>query len=301
VGAPLGVALTGHFLPLDAVRRLTQRADELGYSVLIVDGDAGVLPRRRDAPIYATSALSSVALHATQRASVGAIRIPTFWNVAHLARDLATLQELSGGRALGFFGVGAERHESRFGFERRSPGQRVRLLEETLGTVRCLLAGEEVTWRGEFVELEHAFIARPSWPVPIVVAAGRPQALAVAERHADVLDANVPPLPERLGAVRERLARELEIWVWVFCRPGALLETAVKDYRRRCPWFSDVPEAALDEALLWGEPARCRDRLAEMRARLAVDMPVLDLTGLDEAASAHALEVFAPANPGDLS
>ena len=78
---------------------------------------------------------------------------------------------------------------------------------------------------------------------------------------------------------------------------GAPLEAAVKDYQRHCPWFSDLPEASLRQAVLWGEAARCRDRLAEMRAQLGVDMPVLDLTGLDETATLRALEVFAPAKP----
>ena len=53
-----GVALTGHWLPLDSVQRLCARADALGYEVVLVDGDTAQLPRRPEAPIYDSSALA---------------------------------------------------------------------------------------------------------------------------------------------------------------------------------------------------------------------------------------------------
>ena len=296
----LGAALTGHWLELDAIRRLARRADELGYAVLLVDGDTGVLPRRPSARVYGTSVLSSAALQATRHTRVGAFRLPAFWNAALLARDLTSLQDASGGRALACLGVGAERHEGRFGLPQRRASQRVAHLEELLDALRALLAGEEVTRRGRFVALDQARLAPPRDPLPLVVAAARPRALALAERYADVLDANVPPLPEHLAELRARLSRKLELWLWIFARPGASLESAAKDYRQHCPWF-DVPEKRLPEALLFGDASRCRERLAEMREKLEVDVPILDLSGLDEEAARRALEIFAPADARDIS
>jgi alkanesulfonate monooxygenase SsuD/methylene tetrahydromethanopterin reductase-like flavin-dependent oxidoreductase (luciferase family) len=299
--ARLGVALTGHWLSLDQIQRLARCADDLGYAVVLVDGDATLLPRRGGAPIYDTSALAALALASTTRARVGSIRLPVFWNAALLARSLATLQEASGGRAIGFFGSGVGRHEARFGIPPLSAGERLALLEETLDALRQLLAGEQVTRRGQFVKLERAFIGRPSKPIPLVVAAKGPGALRVAERHADVWDANVPPLREHLEPLQEQLAREIETWIWIFARPGASLEAAAKAYRRHCPWFAKLPERALADALLWGDPARCREHLASLPASLGVDLPILDLSALDEPAALRALEALAPAKTADFS
>ena len=300
-GARLGVALTGHWLALNQIQRLARRADELGYAVVLVDGDASLLPRRPGAPVYDSSVLVALTLAATSRTRVGSIRLPAFWNPLLLARSLVTLQEASAGRALGFFGAGAERHVGRLGLPVLSGRERAERLDETLDIVRRLLAGESVSHRSRYIELEQAFVQPPPQPVPLVVAAAGPRGLAVVERHADVWDANVPPLRERLEPLRARLSRQLETWIWVFARPGALLDAAAKDYQRHCPWFADVPEPALARALLWGEPVRCREHLSSLRKELEVDLVVLDLVGLDESAALSALEALAPANATNLS
>ncbi|MCH6561102.1 MAG: LLM class flavin-dependent oxidoreductase [Myxococcales bacterium] len=300
-GARLGVALTGHWLALDQIQRLARRADELGYAVVLVDGDASLLPQRPDAPLYDPSVLAALALAATSRTRVGSIRLPAFWNPLLLARSLVTLQEASAGRMLGFFGAGVGRRVGRLGLPVLSGRKRVAQLDETLDIVRRLLAGETVSHRSPRIQLEQAFVQPPSQPVPLVVAAAGPQGLAVVERHADVWDANVPPLRERLEPLRARLSRKLETWIWVFARPGASIEAAAKDYHRHCPWFADVAEPALERALLWGEPDRCREQLSTLRALLDVDLPVLDLVGLDESAALGALEALAPAKKTKFS
>lgn len=297
----LGVALTGHWLSLAQILRLARRADELGYAVVLVDGDTTLLPRRASAPIYDTAALTARVLATTTSARIGSIRLPGFWNTALLARNLLTLQQASHGRALGFLGAGAGRHAGRLGMPQLSPRARVERLEETLDALRPLLAGEEVTRNGRYVQLERAFVGRPSEPIPLVVAAAGPRALSVAERYADVWDANVPPLRERLEPLREQLTRALETWIWVFARPGAPLEAVASAYRRHCPWFGELPEKSLAEAVLWGEPERCRERLAALTDALGVSLPILDLTALDERAALVALEALAPAKAANIS
>ena len=298
---PIGVAFTGHWLAVSSVRNLARRADALGFSVILVDGDVGTIASRPKAPVHFSSTLTSVALEATSSARVGAIRLPVFWNAGLLARDLMTLQNASDGRALGLLGVGNRRHQRALGLPARSVGERIAALEETLDVVRRLLAGEAVTHAGRFVEVEELGLPSPARPIPLIVAAAKPRALALAERYADILDANVPPLAARIEEVRAHLTRPIPLWVWVFARPGRSFEDAAAEYRRHCPWFSDLDEAEVRQALLWGEPERCRDRLAEMAADLDVDMPVLDLTGLDESASQQALEIFAPAERAEFS
>ncbi len=296
----LGVSLTGCRLELASIRRLAARADELGYPVILVDGDASLLPARPESPIYDATALLASALLATRRARVGSIRLPAFWNAVLLARSLSTLQELGSGRALAMLGVGSGRHEQNLDLPQREAGERVRHLEELLEALRALFSGQRVTRQGRYVRFCDVSITPPPEPVPLIVSAAGRRALEVVERHADVWDANVPPVPERFLPLREALGRQIETWIWVFARPGADLDSALGDYRRYSPWFSDLPRGLLADALLWGDAERCSERLAALRESLGIDAAILDLAGLDEPAAQRALEALAPAKAGEI-
>ena len=287
--APLGVAFTAHWLRLGAILRLAKRADELGYALVLVDGDASLAAATAQRPIYDPTALSAAVALATQRTRIGSIHLAHFWNAALLARNLATLQELAGGRLVSVFGVGAPRKSARLGLPEPSPGERVARLDETLEVVRALLAGKSVTRRGRFVTLDGVRLTPPSQPSPIVVSAAGPRALEVVRRHADIWDANVPPLRAKLEPLRARLGRALPTWIWVFARPGESRDAALAAYRRHAPWFGNLPDPELGEAVLWGDPGRCRERLAALRAELDVALPIADLTGLDERNAERAL------------
>jgi alkanesulfonate monooxygenase SsuD/methylene tetrahydromethanopterin reductase-like flavin-dependent oxidoreductase (luciferase family) len=297
----VGVALTAHWLPLDALLRLAKRADELGYALVLVDGDSSLARPDPARAVYDATALSAAAALATQRARVGSIRFAHFWNALLLARSLATLQELAGGRWVSLFGVGAPRRSARLGLPEESAGERVARLDETLGAVRALLAGETVTQRGRFVALDGARITPPRFPSQIVVSAAGPRALEVARRHADVWDANVPPLRARLEPLRARLGRALPTWLWVFARPGASRDDAVTQYRRHAPWFAELSDTEAGEAVLWGDAARCAERLAQVRRELDVALPIVDLSGLGEAAAERALVALAEAGVTRIS
>ena len=299
--APLGVALTAHWLPLDAVLRLVRRADALGYALVLVDGDAAFADARPERPIYDPTALQAAALVTSERARIAAIHLPIFWNALLLARSLSTLQELSAGRLVALFGVGAKRASHRLGLPEPDGAERVDRLDELLETLRPLLEGQSVTKRGRFTALEHASVTLARAPVPITVSAAGARALDVVRRHADAWDANVPPLRERIEPLRARLGRALPTWCWVFARPGATFEDTARAYRHHSPWFRGLGPHEVERAILYGDPGRCRDRLAQMRAELDLALPILDLTGLDESGVAHALEALAPAAASPIS
>jgi len=299
--APLGVALTAHRLRLDAIRRLVRRADELGYALVLVDGDAALASADPARPIYDATALAAAAALATQRAQIGSIHFALLWNPVLLARSLATLQELASGRLVGVFGVGARRASRQLGLPEPGGAERVDRLDEMLDAVRALLAGETVSRHGRFTSLERASVTLPGVPVPIAVSAAGARALDVVRRHANAWDANVPPLRERLLPLREKLGRPLPTWCWVFARPGASFEDAARAYRQHAPWFRGLTPAETERAILFGEPERCRERLARLREELDLALPVVDLTGLDEAGAARALEALAPAAQARIS
>jgi alkanesulfonate monooxygenase SsuD/methylene tetrahydromethanopterin reductase-like flavin-dependent oxidoreductase (luciferase family) len=293
--APLGVAFTGHWLRLEAVLRLARRADELGYALVQVDGDAALAEANPSRPVYDATAQSAAAVLATTRARIGAIHFPLFWNALLLARSLSTLQELAHGRLVAVFGVGSKRASHRLGLPEPGGVERVDRLDELLDAVRALLAGEVVTRTGHYTQLERASATIASTPVPIAISASGARALEVVRRHADAWDANVPPLRERLLPLRERLGRSLPTWCWVFARPGASFEDAARAYRRHAPWFRGLDEGSVERAILYGEPRACRDKLALMRDELGLALPIVDLSGLDEAGAERALAALAPA------
>src|SRR5262249_57260397 len=129
------------------------------------------------------------------------------------------------------------------GLPEPAAGERIARLDELLGQVRALLAGETVTDAGRFASLAGAAITPPAQPVPIAVSAASPHALALVRRHADVRDANVPPVRARLEPLRAVLGRELPMWLWIFARPGAARADALRDYRRHAPRLRNVPDA----------------------------------------------------------
>jgi alkanesulfonate monooxygenase SsuD/methylene tetrahydromethanopterin reductase-like flavin-dependent oxidoreductase (luciferase family) len=301
LSAPLGVALTAHWLPLDALVRLARRADELGYAQLLVDGDSGIAAPAPERPIYDPTALAAAVALATKSIRIGQIHVAHFWNPVLLARSLATLQELSNGRLVAVFGVGAQRATARLGLPEPDAGERVTRLDETVGAVRALLGGESTSARGRFVSLERVNVTRPSRPIPIAISAAGPRALAAVRRHADIWDANVPPLRERFEPLRAALGRELPTWLWVFARPGAAREAALAAYRRHAPWFADLSPDDAARAVLFGEPARCRAELERIRGELGLALPIADLSGLDETSARSALEALAPASVARIS
>jgi alkanesulfonate monooxygenase SsuD/methylene tetrahydromethanopterin reductase-like flavin-dependent oxidoreductase (luciferase family) len=271
--APLGVALTGHKLPLAARVRLAARADALGFDTLILDGDAPPSLASERLRVYDPTAVVAAAAHATRRIRLASVHLAHLWDPELLARNLATLQELSEGRLVSHFGIGARR---------RGAAERIARLDETLTALRPRLA-------------------RTTPPTPIAISAAGPRALELVRRHADVWDANVPPLRERLEPLRARLGRELPTWIWVFARPGARLDAALADYRRHAPWFAGLSPEEQARAVLHGDPSRCRARLAELRHELAVALPVADLAGLEEPAAERALEALAKASDAGIS
>ncbi len=112
----------------------------------------------------------------------GVLLIPLL-NPLQVAEEIATLDALSGGRAVLGVGIGYRAVEfAGFGVT----GKPSAVFERKLDVVRRLLAGEEVTASGPGYELEGAHLAlRPSRPMPVWVAANRDVAVRRAARVGD--------------------------------------------------------------------------------------------------------------------
>jgi alkanesulfonate monooxygenase SsuD/methylene tetrahydromethanopterin reductase-like flavin-dependent oxidoreductase (luciferase family) len=102
-----------------------------------------------------------------------------------VARQLADIAQLAPGRLVFGVGVGGEdRHEVEIcGVD---PATRGRRMDECLTVVRGLLAGETLTFRGEFFDISQAVIAPvPAVPVPVIVGGRSDAAVRRAGRLGD--------------------------------------------------------------------------------------------------------------------
>jgi G6PDH family F420-dependent oxidoreductase len=105
--------------------------------------------------------------------------------VAHAAATAAVL--LEGRFALGL-GTGERLNEHVVGGAWPRPGTRRRQLCEAIEVIRRLFDGDEVSFDGAHVRVDHAQLyTRPSTPPPIWVAASGPRTAKVAGKHADGL------------------------------------------------------------------------------------------------------------------
>jgi alkanesulfonate monooxygenase SsuD/methylene tetrahydromethanopterin reductase-like flavin-dependent oxidoreductase (luciferase family) len=157
---------------------LARVAERAGYDAIFIWDHLAIEPAGRLEVVDATVVLAAIA-QATSRIRFGAMITPLArrrpWK---LAKELNTLDRLSGGRAMLGVGLGepAGVEFGSFG-EDPSPQGRARRLDEGLAILDPLLRGETVTHHGEFYRLTDAALAPRSVQsprVPIWVAASLP-------------------------------------------------------------------------------------------------------------------------------
>ena len=156
----LAFAAIAQRLPFEDLRALLQHAEALGYEAAYLDGDLSMLPGHAGEVLDGWLVQSALAAAST-RIRLAAMRLPHHWNVARLAQAVATFERLHPGRQRLLFAVGGQPVDARFGLPWRAHSDRVAALDEMLRALRALLAGEEVTVAGRFVQLDRAQI-RPA-------------------------------------------------------------------------------------------------------------------------------------------
>lgn len=128
-------------------------------------------------------------------------------DVIHTAKQVASLDLLSGGRALFGVGVGWNREEMRqHGTDPRTRGK---LLDEQLAAIKNLWTEEKVEFHGEHIDIEPSY----SWPKPvrqphppIYVGGNSSAALRRAAVHGDVWLPNAVPERDQITGQLAMLA-----------------------------------------------------------------------------------------------
>ncbi|MHA6620422.1 LLM class flavin-dependent oxidoreductase [Pseudonocardia sp. DLS-67] len=150
----------------------------------------------------------------TERVRLGSlVTAVTHRNVGHLAKIVATLDVLSGGRAICGLGLGWFEAEHRaYGFEFPPRAERYALLEDALAALPVLWGPGGKPFRGRVLDLpDTSGYPRPLQEhVPIVLGGGgERRTLPLAARYADVANVlgDLPSVARKAGVLREQCAR----------------------------------------------------------------------------------------------
>lgn len=165
----------------DGIVALARRAEELGYEELYSYDHVGSVDPFT--PLV-------VAAEATTTLRVGPLVLNNeFHHPALLARTVATVDRLTGGRLVLGMGTGYLQSEhDAIGLELRRPRPRIERLAESLTALRSLLDDGAVTMRGAHHDLavEDLGVRPIQAHVPILVGGHGPRVIAVAGRLADI-------------------------------------------------------------------------------------------------------------------
>ncbi len=204
------------------------------------------------------------------------IFISTLAHPVHIAEEVATLDQLSGGRVILGVGAGYRQHEFQsFGVDQKTVGRR---FVESVEVLRALWSGEPVSYRGEFFQLKDQIIsllpAQPGGP-PLWIGAGVPATILRAARIGDAWLAPPHAKPRWLSGNLQRFLQEAEgqgrlqqIQRFPVIREtyvstsriqaereaGRYIRDEYTDYSRYLEFFGSRFDDLRQKAFLWGSP-----------------------------------------------
>ena len=194
-GLKIGITVSPH-IPAGDFVAYVRRIEELGFhEVWIVE----------DCFLHGAVAQAATALAATKSVRVGLGIIPAAArNVAFAAMEIATLAGLHPGRLTVGVGHGIGSWLEQAGVR---PPRPLTLLEEYIRVLRQLLAGDEVTFDGRYLQLRGVRLAHVPPVVPPVLAGVRgPRSLRLSGQVAQGTILAEPVTPEYLAFARTRIA-----------------------------------------------------------------------------------------------
>jgi probable F420-dependent oxidoreductase len=186
-----------------------RRAEALGYSTLFTTdhhfGPGEIVNSSGHRPVdVAPISAMMMAAAVTTTLRVGCrVFCVDYHHPVVLAKELATVDFLSGGRLEAAIGAGWVQAEyNGLGIPMDRPGIRIARLAETVELLRAHWAGEQMNVDGQYVHASgFAGTPRPVQEhVPIMIGGGSPRVLALAGRLADIVSLNFDNSAGKLSA-----------------------------------------------------------------------------------------------------
>jgi probable F420-dependent oxidoreductase len=229
----------------------------------------------------------------TERVELGTLVTPPFFrNPAVLAKQVATIDQISNGRMIVGLGSGwfASEYEA-YGAPFPPVGERLQALEETCEVLKRLWTEEQATFAGKYARVEQAYCEpKPVRRPPILIGGGGERKLMrIAARHADIWN-NLAVSQAQLGAKVEVLRRRcdevkrdpaaIEIsqqcLVVIAADEGAARDALAKATRI----YGGHMGGGLEEHGIWGTPEQVIERI-ERHRRLGCTLFVMEFFGRD--------------------
>lgn len=234
VGLVLGSALAPETLP-----RLSRLAEELGYGELWFAED-----------YFFTGGISgaAAALAATERIPIGlGVVSAMVRHPALLAMEIATLDRTFPGRVRPGLGTGVPAWMRQMGVKPASP---LTALRESVGSLRRLLDGEEVTLDGRYFKFDRVKLTHPpATRVPVYMGVLGPKMMQLSGEIADGNVLSVLSSREYVGWARERIGAANRVVTFAFVSVGHDGAAAKAALRKPMAFYlSADPRNALTDA-----------------------------------------------------
>ncbi len=236
----------------DQIRRFAVRAEELGFESLFITDHLLTASRfyrvSWTEPLMTLSHVAAV----TSRVKLGTsvMVLPTHQPVV-LAKEIATLQHLSGGRYI--FGVGTGWYPPEFESTGGTREQRGKRTDEVLDATMALLSGRHVSFKGTHYSFNDITVEPQSHVPQVWVAGGRQYAHEAS-----------PDQPAMAGKVLQRICR----WDGWIARPTSPPDAIVMDleeidaeFARQGTGRAAKGFAVAHENFCWLSEARSRDEV----------------------------------------
>lgn len=282
-----------HPAPLDAWLAHVREVEALGYSTFLIRDHVIDPPF---GPQYAPLVALAMAAAATTTLRVGTLVLSNdFRHPVLLAKELATLDALSGGRLEIGMGAGwlqAEYDGAGLPYDR--PGLRIERLAESLTILRGLLCGETVTFDGAHYQVRGlATFPQPAGAAmpPLLIGGGNPRMLRLAGREATIVsmlttsvasgevrddpsERTVAAVERKLGWIREGAGArfpQIELNLIPTLIPTDDPDGAAADLIARRGWTGVTVDDVLQmPSLLFGDTATMVQTLRMRRERFGV-------------------------------
>ena len=257
-----------------------REAQEAGFDAVFVMDHFYQLPMLGDPGqpmLEAYTALGALAT-ATENVLLGTLVTGnTYRNPTLLAKIITTLDVISQGRAVLGIGTGwFELEHTQLGYEFGTFTERFAKLDESLAILLPMIAGQRVSFSGEYYRTEQA-MAEPRFRdhIPLMIGgSGEKKTFGLAARHFDHLNiiAAFDELPGKVAALDRRCA-EVD-------RDPATLETSVLLTAVPDPKFTDamVPDAMRGRMVV-GSPDRIAEAVAANVVDVGIDGVIVNLPG----------------------
>ena len=188
--AHFGVTLPQIKRPWIAASEAAKTFESLGFdSLWVCDHLYG--PQSPELPILEAWSMVSAVAAITSKVQIGTLVTPAgMRNPAHLAKTIATIDNIAGGRVIAGLGAGwMPREFTDFNVSFLSTGERLKQLEETINLFRLMWGEqEEVSFDGQFVKTDNVVCQpKPVRNIPILIGgAGEKVTLKITAKEADI-------------------------------------------------------------------------------------------------------------------